>query len=437
MKSAKIVKISTGYVPRPGQALIHKKLKRFNVLVCHRRFGKTVFAVNEMIDKGLKCKHRNPQVAYLAPTYKQAKMIVWEYLLDYTKNLPNVEINKSELTVTVNRGEDKVKFFLLGADNPDALRGLYLDGAVLDEYAQMAPIVWSEIIRPALSDRTGWAIFIGTPKGKNHFYDRYRKAQGNENWYTALIKASESKVLNTRELLDMKLDMNAEEYAQELECDWTATLQGAYYAKYLKTARAEGRIGEFPWDPSYPVETFWDLGISDAMTIWFRQKIDDKWYYIDYYENDGEGLEHYMKVLNLKPYAYGRHILPHDANVRELTTGNTRIESIRKMGLKRVEVQEKQAVGDRIHASRQRIAISYFDGVKCVRGLECLESYQREWDSKQQAFKDKPKHDWASHGADSFGYSALDSRASEDFEDNINPSRFPHVADNEYDEFGV
>jgi len=431
----KIVKIATGYVARPGQAKLHKKLKRFNVLVLHRRYGKTVLAINELIDKGLKCKQHNPQLAYLAPTYRQAKMIVWEYLLDYTKNIPGREVNKSELMITINRGEDKIKYFLLGADNPDALRGIYLDGAVLDEYAQMNPIVWAEIIRPALSDRIGWAIFIGTPAGKNHFYDRYRKAQDNPGWFTAVIKASESGVLSAKELLDMKLDMEDHEYQQELECSFTATLRGAYYGKALDQARKDERLGSFPWNPSYPVDTFWDLGISDDMTLWFRQFIDGKWFYIDYYENDGEGLAHYIKVLNIKPYAYGKHVVPHDANVRELISGTTRIEGMRKMGLKRVEVQERQNVGDRIHASRQRIAISYFDALKCKKGLECLESYQREWDSKANMFKDKPKHDWASHGADSFGYSALDSRGSEEFEGDFGKN-LPRSADSDYDELG-
>ena len=432
----KVVKISTGYVPRPGQRKLHKELKRFNVLVCHRRFGKTVFAVNETIHKALQCKQRNPQYAYIAPTYKQAKMIVWEYLLSYTEKLPNRTVNKSDLSVTIQRADDKIAFFLLGADNPDALRGIYLDGAVLDEYAQMDPIVWSEIIRPTLADRSGWATFIGTPKGKNHFYDRYRKGQINPGWFTVKVKASESGVLSTKELLDMKLDMSAQEYAQELECDFTAALQGAYFGRELKRAREDNRVGAYPWNPAYPVDTAWDLGMHDSTTIWFRQYIDNKWYYIDYYENDGEGLDHYMKVLSIKPYHYGKHIFPHDIQVRELSTGTTRVESLRKMGLSRIEVQQKQSVGDRIHAARQRIAISCFDSVKCSKGLECLESYQREWDSKTQMFKERPKHDWASHGADSFGYSALDNRGSDEFEDEVGKN-LPRMSSMDYDELGV
>ena len=390
-----------------------------------------------MIHKALSCTKHNPQYAYIAPSYKQARMVVWQYLLDYTKNLPNVEVNKSDLSVTISRNNDHIKFFLLGSENPDSLRGIYLDGAILDEFAACDPVTWSAVIRPALSDREGWAIFIGTPLGvNNHFYDRYRKAQGKPNWFTALIKASESGVLSAKEMLDLKLDMDEHEYEQEMECSWVASIRGAYFGDALKLAREEGRIGSFPWNPQYPVDTFWDLGISDSMTIWFRQYINNKWYYIDYYENDGEGVDHYIKVLNVKPYSYGKHVLPHDANARELTTGNTRIESIRKMGLKRVEIQDKQAVMDRIHAARLRLAVCYIDAVKCSRGLECLESYQREWDSKAQAFKDKPKHDWASDGSDSYGYSSLDSRAAEGFEDDMDSRNKPMYADNSYDEFG-
>ena len=209
-QAVNVDKRSTGYMPRKLQQYLHNNLKRFNVLVCHRRFGKTVFSINEMIDRGLRNQLHNPQYAYIAPTYKQAKMIAWEYIIDYTRNIPGVEVNKSELSITIHRqgakdkdGEwtkkpDKIKFILLGADSPDSLRGLYLDGSILDEYAQCDPIIWGQIVRPALADRKGWAIFIGTPKGQNHFYHRLKKAETNSTgtWFTAIFKASETGILD-------------------------------------------------------------------------------------------------------------------------------------------------------------------------------------------------------------------------------------------------
>ncbi|MEE8382535.1 MAG: terminase family protein, partial [Thermodesulfobacteriota bacterium] len=238
-KKQKTEVVSTGYTPRELQEKLHKELRRFNVLVMHRRFGKTVFAINEMIDQGLRCTLKNPQFAYIAPTYKQAKMVAWEYLIDFTRAIPGMEINKSELSVTIPRPtrNDKIKYMLLGAESPDALRGIYLDGAILDEYAQCDPIIWGQIIRPALSDRKGWSIFIGTPKGMNHFHKIFLVAQGLDNWYTKMYKASETGVVDAEELVDARATMSEEEYNQEYECDFTAAIMGSYYGNLLNELR--------------------------------------------------------------------------------------------------------------------------------------------------------------------------------------------------------
>ena len=427
-KPTEVIRVETGYLPRPLQQTLHCSLKRFNVLVCHRRFGKTVFSINEMIDRALANQKHNPQYAYIAPTYKQAKLIAWEYLLHYTRNFPQREVNKGELSVTLHRpgipseldpktGEvlawekepDKIVFMLLGADNPDSLRGLYLDGAIMDEYAQCDPIIWGEIVRPALSDRKGWAIFIGTPKGQNHFYRRFKQAYEAEGWFVAMYKASDTGIIGEDELRQLKDDMEPEEYEQEMECSFTAAIRGSYYGHILNQMRKDGRIGRHPWNPSFPVETFWDLGHNDALAIVFRQKIGNTYYYIDYYENNGHGLDHYVKVLKEKPYAYGRHVLPWDGKAHDLGTGLTRQETLRNLGL-RTEIQKRQYVDDRIQATRIRLKISFIDSANCARLIECLSNYQKEWDSKLMRFKPKPLHDWSSNAADSFGYSALDDR---------------------------
>ncbi len=415
--------IHTGFIPRKLQQYLHEQLRRFNVLVCHRRFGKTVFAINELIHQGMKNKNHKPQYAYIAPTYKQAKMIAWEFLKDFTSKLGSfVEVNKSELSVTIHRPEEKdkfgsiikerdfIKFILLGADNPDTLRGLYLDGCILDEYAQCDPSIWGEVVRPALSDRKGWAIFIGTPKGQNHFYSRLKKAEGQDSWFTAIFKASETGILDDEELQEMKADMEPEEYEQELECSFTAAIRGAYYGDLIAQSRILGRIGKYPWVPAYPVSTFWDIGVDDHCALVFRQWIDGKWRYIDYYENSNKGVGHYIKILREKPYIYARHIWPHDGVQREFTSGETRVATARKLGLKHVSIQPRTNLSDGIQASRNRIEEACFDEEKCGRLIECLMNYQRLWDKKELKFKETPKKDWATHGSDAFRYSALDDR---------------------------
>jgi len=540
----KIEKISTGYVPRKLQSFLHGIIRRFNVLVCHRRFGKTVWAVNETIDRALNNPLRNPRYAYIAPTYKQAKKIAWQYFLDYTRFLPNVNPNKGELCIYIDRPErvcpvssnkdpDHIEIMLLGADDPDTIRGLYLDGCIIDEFAQCDPIIWGQVTRPALADRKKiardmgviedmggvplepWAIFIGTPKGQNHFYYRYQKAKGRQefceeyeknhnvekdakmweawekkngitddisevegkkiiagwktqtqerykewrkyvvgkSWYTVVFKASETGILDQDEIDEMREDMSEEEVDQELECSFTAAVLGSFYGHLLNDAKKEDRITEIPYNPKYPVDTHWDIGISDKTAIWFYQKIGVRAvHYIDYYETSGKGIEAIKRVLDAKSggkgtkvevepaefiagegYRYGRHVWPHDGGAREFGSGQTRQKTAQDLGLI-VKVDNKWAEEDQIDAGRNRLKISYFDNKKCARGLECLYNYQKEWDDKLLTFKKKPKHDWTSHGAKAFGYSALDDRPSYFPDDYYRDRNRQTHADSGYDE---
>lgn len=205
------------YAPRPQQRDIHNNLKRFNVLVCHRRFGKTVVAINQLVKSCMICQHDRPRLAYIAPLYKQAKTVAWDYLCHYSMPIPHIKINQSELRVDYPHG-GRVQLF--GADNPDSLRGIYLDGVVIDEVAQCPPSLYGEILRPALSDRKGWAMFIGTPKGHDHFFDIYRHALYDPAWYSRLYRASETGILDADELAQAKKEMSENEYLQEFECDF-------------------------------------------------------------------------------------------------------------------------------------------------------------------------------------------------------------------------
>lgn len=402
--------ITTGYQPRKLIAPLHNKLKRFNVIVAHRRFGKTVFTINEMIDRALRNEHNNPQYAYFAPYHSQAKRIAWDYLKEYTKNFPKVTYNENELKCEIPRRNDKIRFLLLGAENGSAIRGMYLDGAGVDEFQDMDPVVWSQDIRPTLADRNGWAIFIGTPKGENHFYKLYEMARKNKEWFSCIYKASETKIIPQSELDQLKKEMDRDEYNQEFECSFTSAIVGSYYGTYMEVASTEGRIGEVSYDSSIPVMTYWDLGIGDTTAIWFAQFVGTEIHLIDYLEESGRGLDFYAKALKEKPYTYDYHVLPHDAKARELGTGRTREEQLIKLGIRPTQIIARQRVDDGIQAVRSILPRCWFSEKNCARGLGALRQYQKAWNNKKQMFDDRPKHDWSSHGADAFRMLALDKR---------------------------
>ena len=427
--------IDLGYRPRPFQAKLHNSLLRFNVLVCHRRFGKTVFSIMEMIDRALRCDLKNPQYAYIAPTYGQAKRVAWEYLKDYTKHIPGAKPHEMELRIDIPRPDrgDKIRFMLLGAENPDSLAGIYLDGVILDEYSLMNPVVWSTLIRPALSDRLGWGIFIGTPRGQNHFYKIYQAAKGLDNWYSAIYKASETNVVAHEELMEAKATMSEEEYEQEYECSFTAALIGSYYGKYMADLEKQGRITDkCRFDPALTVSTYWDLGISDSTSVWFIQQTGNEIHVIDYLEERGKGLEFYIREIKNKPYTYSEHYIPHDGAARELGTGVTRQETLYDLGLK-TRIVPRQAVADGIHAVRMVLPKTWFNPATCAHGIEALKNYQRKFDNKKNTFDDRPLHDWSSHAADAFRMFALVYNGGDNKK--IDVSRLPRQVDSDYDIF--
>lgn len=406
--------VSFNYTPRPIQAFLHQTLRqkriRFFVAVCHRRFGKTRFALGELATAGFECQHHNPQYAYIAPTYGQAERIAWTYLKEMFKDYPGVEKNEAKLRIKIPRHDrgDHITIFLLGAENPDTIRGMYLDGCIMDEYAQMNPAIWGEVVRQALSDRLGWAIFIGTPKGMNQFYNMYQVARKNmiENphlrWYAFSAPASKTNIIPLEELRAIKTEVTEEEYEQEMECSFQAALVGAYYGKLLTQIEKDGHICDLPWDPTRPVSTFWDIGVDDSTAIWFMQRVGDWFHFIDYVEMSGQGLDYFAKILLSKPYTYGDHWLPHDGSQREWTSGDSRSKTFEKLMGKRPRIAKKIGIGDGINAVRMKLPKSKFDMIKCQRGLDCLKNYERIWDAKNGIFKDTPLHNWASHGSDAF-----------------------------------
>lgn len=391
-------------VPREQFRGYLNRTKRWASVVAHRRCGKTVACIMDLIKRSIEHQGREPRFAYVAPTYTQAKDVAWSYLKEYTSAIPGVQKSESELSVTLPHNGARIRLY--GAENYDRIRGLYLDGCIIDETGDIDPRAWPEVIRPALSDRKGWATFIGTPKGRNAFYDIHQHAMGSDDWYSATLKASQTGVIDKAELEDAKRSMTPEQYAQEYECSFDAAVKGAYYGKDVEEAENDARICRVPHDRSADTFASWDLGIGDMMSIWVFQIVGKEWHWLRYYENNGFGLDHYVEWVKALPFTVHRNYLPHDAEARELQTGKSRIEFLRNRGLN-CDVVPRHEVDDGINAARTRFNRFWFDREGCARGIDCLRMYRSEFDAKHQVLKSRPLHDWASHGADSFRYGVM------------------------------
>jgi len=393
--------ITIPYTPREWQQLLHESRKRWIVLVLHRRAGKTTAVLNHLQRDAL----LTPQsrFAFIAPTYKQAKNIAWDLLKHYARPIPGTIFNEAELTATYPNGS---KLTLYGADNPDSLRGIALWGVAFDEYSQQPSNIFTEIIRPALADHEGYAIWIGTPKGKNELYNLYEYGKTDPKWLSLLLTASDTNIIPEAELEDARKTMTDDEYNQEFMCSFEAAIKGAYYAKELEQARKDNRITSVPHEKLLQVHTWWDLGVGDSTAIGFFQIYGNQWRMIDYYEASGEGLAHYINVLREKGYQYGEHFAPHDIRVRELGSGKSRLEIASELGLD-FSIAPNMAVDDGINAVRMRFNTLWIDQEKCKRFIEAISQYRKEWNDKMGAYKPHPLHDWTSHAADMLRYWAV------------------------------
>lgn len=392
------------YEPRQKFLPFHTRTNRFACLVAHRRAGKTVACVNELITRALATNKEHARYGYIAPYLNQARAIAWDYLKRYTAVF-NPRINETQLAVEFTNSNGKtVQIRIFGADNPDALRGLYFMGVILDEFADMRPSIWSSILIPALTDHNGWAVFIGTPKGHNAFFDVYERSRKNPEWFSLHLPASKSGILTEAQLSVARQEMSEDEYAQEYECSFEAAIRGAVYGKEMAVALKDGRIGKVEYDPELPVWTFWDLGFDDATAIWWGQITRNEIRLIDYYEASGRTISHYCERVLAKDYKYGGHYVPHDAAAKLLAAGGRSIyeQMVYDHGLKGVTVIPATTQQNSIEAARKTLEICWFDESATEDGIEALRQYQFEWDEDRQVFKSKPLHNWASHGSDAF-----------------------------------
>lgn len=395
---------------------------RYFLQVWHRRSGKDKTDIADPVPRQL---IQSPcLVKFVYPTLVMGRENLWDGIgsdgFKYRDHIPeglragrpNETTMKMSVQTKQYAKDGSTSIFQIGgSDKPDSLRGGNPKMVVFSEWSEQDPYAW-DVVEPILRENDGIAIFNMTPKGDNHARGLFEYAKNNPKWHVELLTAEDTGIWDVRQLDEIRNDIikrfaangrsEAEANAyfeQEYMCSFKAPVIGAYYGAAMQRAEREGRIGKVPVHEGFPVNTAWDLGMDDSMTIWFFQHIGMEVRFVDYYENSGEGLAHYAQVMQEKKYYYGKHFAPHDIAVRELGTGKSRIEVAKGLGIK-FETGVRMEVDDGINAVRTQFSGFWFDAEKCHRGINCLKNYRKEWDEKNKVFKTTPKHDWASHGAD-------------------------------------
>lgn len=386
------------------------------VEVWHRRAGKDSVCLNWA---AVAAHQRVANYWHMLPEAAQARKAIWDAVNPHTGVRLIDQAFPRELRATTREQDMLIRFKngstwqVLGSDNYNSLVGSPPAGVVFSEWSLCDPAAW-DYLRPILAENGGWAFFIYTPRGKNHGYRMLRLAQETPGWHWQILTAEETGIIPP-EVLDQERaelirlygpDDGLQRFNQEYLCSFDAGVTGAYYATILRELEAAKRLRPFSWAPDTPVHTAWDLGMGDSTAIWFIQEVGPEIRLIDYYENTGQSLAHYLKVLRDKPYVYGTHYAPHDIEVRELGTGRSRKEVAWELGID-FQVVRKATLEDGIDAVRLMLPQCWINTDACERGLECLWNYHKEWDDKRRDFAARPYHDWSSHAADALRYYAL------------------------------
>ena len=399
--SAQVVQLP--YAPRRYILPIHNAPQQFQVVIAHRRAGKTVGLVNHLLRAAIMTRHPAAQFAYVAPTYKMAKRIAWKYLKHYAGRVHGFKASTSELTVGLGNGSS---IMLMGADSVDDLRGIYLHGSILDEYALMSPRLFPEVILPTLMDYEGFCIQSGTPLGNNQLKRSYIAARdGLDGWRAHLLRASDTRAFPNHVLERARANMSPEQYAQEFECSFDAVVKGAYYGELMAAADRAGRITKVDYDPALGVICAVDLGMRDAFACGFFQEhaSANQVRMINYVEFHGKGLPQVKAEIDKLPYKVAHWIGPHDLAVRELGTGRSRIEVARGLGMN-FAVAANLPLEDGREAVRQVLPSLWIDAVKCETFIDAMRQHRALFDEDKEIEDAKPVHDWTSHPADMFRY---------------------------------
>lgn len=347
---------------------------------------------------------------YIAPYFNQAKSIAWDIFKYFSNVIPGVQFNEAELRIDFP-GNGRIRLF--GGDNPQAMRGLKFWEVGFDEYSDIDPNVHSEIISPACIDTQAPRTFMGTIKGEDELWNLYERAINDPEWFALKLKASESGLLLPEWLEQERRLIGDAKFNQEYELEPMAAIEGAYYMNEMIQIEKEKRIGVIPYEPLYPVDTYWDLGMDDTMFLIFVQKSIEGIRIIDSYWAHGVPFKDIARLILDKPYMYGTHYLPHDGKVRSMDTGEERFKSLeRYLPAHKVEcLPRPKSVMDKIEASRWVFPKIYINKQTCDYLIKCLRYYRQEYDDKLKRWKDNPTHDWSSHGSDAFAYMALHARS--------------------------
>lgn len=397
------------FVARPYQealfdAVINEDYKRI-LLIWPRRAGKDIAAFNLAI----KIAVQRPQVIYyIFPTYSQGKKVIFDSITNTGERI--LDYIPPELIESKNTQELKIRFIngsliqVVGSDNYDSLMGTNPQLCIFSEYALQDPRAY-QYIRPILTANDGIALFLSTPRGKNHLWELYNIAQQSDDWFCQKLTVDDTQHISLFDIAKEKAEgiMSDDLIQQEYYTSFTMGVEGSYYSKYLDRMRVKGQIGQVPWENGFKVHTAWDLGVRDSTTIIFFQVIGQVIRIIDCYENSKVGLDHYAKVLEQKPYAYGKHIAPHDIKVREFGSGMTRIEKARQLGIN-FTVAPDVSIEDGIESVRSALSKIWIDEVNCKPLINALENYRQEFDVKRKVYKSFPLHDWSSHFCDGARY---------------------------------
>jgi hypothetical protein len=393
--------------PRPQFLPYLKRKERWACLVVHRRGGKTFACCQDLGARAMTNKRAGapPRYAYVAPTRDQAKDIAWPYFEQFFSPLPGVEFSLSELKVTL---PNKASIRLYSGDNYERMRGIYLDGVILDEFADIDPAAWSTVIRPCLADHQGWATFIGTAKGRNEFFRVHELAKADPRWFSMLLKASESGLINAEEMREILLDTPRDKYLQEYECDFSVAAPGAIFVEDLEQARKEGRVNpDVMHYEGFPVYTTFDIGAPINTKCWIWQIIGDRIKFLHCLTGTQEisTPARWAKLLieefaEKRRYKFGCHFLPHDGESYWLP-------AMHEAGVSNTECLIKPtSEWDTINEARRMFSRFQFNADECSQGIMALESWCSREKDKGATIDNKPEHNWASHWGTAFAYAA-------------------------------